>query len=99
MSLEAPDHVSLFAYDNRTFIVQNFRDEPVDTRLIVTKAGQIRDLLTDQTISGQAGGRARGFGGPMMGGMAGRGASGRSGSQASFNVTVPGHSFRVFSAE
>ncbi|MBN2321962.1 MAG: hypothetical protein JXR49_22995 [Acidobacteria bacterium] len=101
VSLEAPDHVSLFAYDNRTFIVQNFQGQPVDTRVILTEAVRIRDLLTDQLISGQTGGggRGRGFGGPMMGGMAGRGASGRGGSQASFDVTVPGHSFRVFSAE
>ena len=101
VSLEAPDHVSLFVYDNRTFIVQNFQGQPVDTRVTVAEAGRIRDLLTDLLISGQTGGRGRGrgVGGPMMGGMAGRGASGRSGSQASFNVTVPGHSFRVFSAE
>ncbi len=101
VALEAPDHVSLFSYDNRTFIVQNFRGQPVDTRVIVTEAGQIRDLLTGLLISGQTEGRGRGrgFGGPMMGGMAGRGASGRGGSQASFDVTVPGHSFRVFSAE
>ena len=101
VSLEAPDHVSLFAYDNRTFIVQNFQGQPVDTRVTVTEAGRIRDLLTDLLISGQTGGRGRGrgFGGSMMGGMAGRGASGRGGSQASFDVTVPGHSFRVFSAE
>ena len=35
VSLDAPDHVSLFAYDNRTFIVQNFQSQPVTTRVFV----------------------------------------------------------------
>jgi hypothetical protein len=33
VSLDSPDHVSLFAYDNRTFIVQNFRSDRVTTRV------------------------------------------------------------------
>jgi hypothetical protein len=92
VSLEAPDHVSLFAYDNRTFIVQNFQGQAIAARVAVAQASRIRDLLTDQLISGGAG-----MGGPGVGGMAGRGTGGRGG--ASFDVTVPGHSFRVFAAE
>jgi hypothetical protein len=101
VSLEAPNHVSLFAYDNRTFIVQNFMGQPVNTRVTVAEADRIRDLLTDMLISGQTGGRGRGrgFGGPMMGNMTARGASGRGGSQTSFDIRIPGHSFRVFSVE
>ena len=34
MRLEAPAKVSLFAYDNGTFIVENFRDEPVDVTAV-----------------------------------------------------------------
>ncbi|MEJ2109447.1 MAG: hypothetical protein P8Z37_05945 [Acidobacteriota bacterium] len=94
VSIEAPDHVSLLAYDNRTFIVQNFRGQPVDTRIIVRESARILDLLTNQSISGETGSRGRGFGRAMMGGM-----SDRSGNQFNFDVTVPGHSFRVFSAE
>ena len=33
VSLDAPDHVSLFAYDNRTFIVQNYQSQPVAARV------------------------------------------------------------------
>jgi hypothetical protein len=101
VSLEAPDHVSLFAYDNRTFIVQNFQDREIHAQVTAAQANQLRDLLTDQLITGGMGnmGMGRGMGGPRMGSMAGRGAGGRGGSQASFDVTLPGHSFRAFAAE
>jgi hypothetical protein len=89
-SLDAPDHVSLFAYDNRTFVVQNFRAQPVSTRVRITGATRIRDLLTDQTITGS---QSTGGGG----GRAGRGSFGGP-SGTSFEVAVPGHSFRVFAA-
>jgi len=109
VSLDAPDHVSLFAYDNRTFIVQNFRAQPVSTRVRVIGATRIRDLLTDQTLAGSQGagggggwaGRgnsaALGPGGPLRD----RGPFGPGGGPTgtSFEVAVPGHSFRVFAAE
>jgi hypothetical protein len=91
VGLSGPDHVSLFAYDNRTFIVQNFRSQPVSTRVSVTGATRIRDLVTDQTISG-----SQGNGGG--GGRAGRGDFGGPG-VTSFEVAVPGHSFQVFQAK
>jgi hypothetical protein len=50
VSLDAPDHVSLFAYDNHTFIVQNFQSQPVAARVLVARATALRDLLSDQTI-------------------------------------------------
>lgn len=74
---------------NRTFIVQNFRAQPVSTRIWVTGATRIRNLLTDETLAGSQGGG---------GGRAGRGNFGGP-SGTSFEVTVPGHSFRVFAAE
>lgn len=101
VSLDATNHVSLFAYDNRTFIVQNFRDQAVDARVSVVNATGLRDLLSDETLtSAQAGGRGgfgRGFGGGFGGFGGGRGAlTGNGGS--TFQFTVPGHSFRVFAA-
>ena len=42
--LEGPSKVSIFLYDNRTVIVENFNDEPVDIRL-VGNAGPLQ--LTD----------------------------------------------------
>ena len=95
VSLDAPDHVSLFAYDNRAFIVQNFRSEPVTTRVSVVRATTLHDLLNDQMIapSQGSGGNSGRFGrGGRGGGIAGNGGN-------SFEVPVPAHSFRVFAAE
>jgi len=102
VSLDAPDHVSLFAYDNRTFIVQNFRAQGVTVRVSVTQAARLKDLLSDETISsggasrgagaGRRGGFGGGFGGGGRGGLTGNGGT-------SFEISIPGHSFRVFQAE
>jgi hypothetical protein len=43
--LEGPSKVGLFLYDNRTVIVENFNDEPVDVRLVGMKPGALQ--LTD----------------------------------------------------
>jgi hypothetical protein len=94
VSLDAPDHVSLFAYDNRTFIVQNFTAQPVTARASVVRAAQLRDLQTGETVASAGGG---GGGGGRFGG-GGRGNLGGNGGTA-FPITVPGHSFRVFQAE
>jgi hypothetical protein len=87
VSLDAPDHVSLFPYDNRTFIVQNFQPQPVRTRVSIVRATRLHDLLTGQTLAGSEG----------RGGRGGRGGFGGGGT--SFEVAVPTHSFRVFAAE
>jgi len=63
VSLDAPDHVSLFAYDNRTFIVQNFQSQPVTTRVTITRATTLHDLLSDTTIAALQGGGGGGGGG------------------------------------
>ena len=94
VSLDAPDHVSLFAYDNRTFIVQNFTAQPVTARASVVRTAQLRDLQTGETVASAGGGGGGGgrFGGGGRGGLGGNGGT-------SFPITVPGHSFRVFQAE
>ena len=92
VSLDASDHVSLFAYDNHTFIVQNFQSQPVTTRVSVVRASALRDLLTNNRISPSQGGGGGGFGRGGRGGVAGNGG-------ALFEVPVPAHSFRVFAAE
>jgi hypothetical protein len=98
VSLDAPDHVSLFAYDNRTFIVQNFQSQPVNTRVSVVRATRLHDLLTDQTLVAAQGGEAAFSGGGRGGGRGGRGSPGGS-SGTAFEAAVPAHSFRVFQAE
>ena len=49
--LEGPAKVGLFLYDNKTVIVENFNDEPVDIKLVGT-AGlkKLTDLETGETI-------------------------------------------------
>jgi hypothetical protein len=95
VSLDAPDHVSLFVYDNNTFIVQNFQAQAVTTR-VTARAMTLHDLLTDKTIAASAGGGGGGggFGGGGRGGRGGNAGNGGS----SFEVPIPAHSFRVFSA-
>ncbi|MEJ0087893.1 MAG: hypothetical protein WDO72_19670 [Pseudomonadota bacterium] len=51
VKLEAPGKVSLFVYDNGTFIVHNFRDEPVNAQVsLPADVTAISDLLTNEII-------------------------------------------------
>jgi hypothetical protein len=97
VSLDAPDHVGLFAYDNQTFIVQNYQSKPVTTRVSVVRADRLTDLLTGQTITTLPSGGADASAG-RAGGRPVRGAFSNTGGTL-FEVTVPAHSFRVFQAE
>ena len=49
--LEGPAKVGLFLYDNKTVIVENFNDDPVDVKLVGT-AGlkMLTDLETGETV-------------------------------------------------
>jgi uncharacterized membrane protein YgcG len=100
VSMDAPDHVSLFVYDNKTFIVQNFTAQPVNTR-VTARATSLTDLLAGTKLASGGGGGAPAGGG--RGGRGGFGGGGRGGAGggggSSFDVPVPAHSFRVFAAE
>ena len=51
--LDAPSRVSIFVYDNDTFIVESFRDEPVQARILADKRiTRLRDLLSGEQLSG-----------------------------------------------
>ncbi|MBB6249469.1 hypothetical protein [Nitrospirillum iridis] len=53
--LDSPDHVSLFAYDNGTFVVESFRDQPVTVTLSLLGQGvHLRNLSTDQAVASAA---------------------------------------------
>jgi len=59
---ESPGDVSLFVYDNGTFIVESFLPETVDMQVSLDAAyAAIRDLLSGEEIPGKTGG-FRGFG-------------------------------------
>ena len=55
VQLEAPGKVSLFVYDNGTFVVESFLDEPVKIAVTVGLGHpSIQDVLTGETIQGEA---------------------------------------------
>jgi hypothetical protein len=44
--LDAPAKVSLFAYDNGSFIVESFRDEPTDATILLPEGSALTNLVT-----------------------------------------------------
>jgi hypothetical protein len=61
--------VSLFAYDNRTFIVESFRETMGTVRILTDpKITKIRDLTTGQELTGVARGNRTVFETMMRGG-------------------------------
>jgi len=55
--VESPGDVSLFLYDNDTFIVESFRPESVDVRISLNpRYTGLEDLITGQELPAQAGG-------------------------------------------
>ncbi len=87
--VESPGDVSLFVYDNDTFIVESFLPETVDVRISLDpRFGRIRELTTGEELAGQSGGAAGGFGGFGMSG----------GKRTVVPVKIKPHSYLVFSA-
>jgi len=61
--LDAPSQVSLFVYDNHTFVVQSFLDKPAQVMVSVLGTYKhLRDLATGQVIEGKAAAPIRSFG-------------------------------------
>lgn len=51
MYIEGPAKVSLFLYDNGTFIIESFRDEPVTIRLVTNKKIEaVKDMLKGSLV-------------------------------------------------
>ncbi|MGE5810240.1 MAG: hypothetical protein ACM339_01970 [Ignavibacteria bacterium] len=82
--IEGASQVSLFVYDNNTFIVESFLSESTTIKIITnSKTQRIYDLLTDDEISGIQKET------PAVWGREKEEAS-------SFEITIKPHSFRVF---
>jgi hypothetical protein len=81
--IEGPAKVSIFAYDNGTFIVESFRDEPASVTVLASKASSLKDLVSGETLAGTAH-KPRHPAEP--------------GTKA-FTMTLPPHSYRVFQSE
>ncbi len=85
VQLEAPGKVSLFVYDNGTFIVHNFRDEPVDAAVTLgLQTTGIEDLNTGESLETTERKVSPGWGKPAV--PVARVAA----------FPVPAHSFRTF---
>ena len=51
--LEGPAQVSVFAYDNDTFVMESFRDQPTEMRVVTaSRIHQIRDFQSGEVFEG-----------------------------------------------
>jgi hypothetical protein len=88
--IESPGDVSLFAYDNNTFIVESFLPESVDVRLSLdAKFSKLRDVISGEELVPQAAPKTSA---PVWFGF---GPSG--GNRSLFPVQIKPHSYRVLS--
>jgi hypothetical protein len=84
--IESEPHVSLFAYDNGTFVVQSFRSEPTTVTVVLPGAGKtLADLSSGTALPGH---------GPAPPPATRRVAP--LPPQTRFEVSLPPHSFRAF---
>ena len=85
VQLDAPAKVSLFAYDNGTFIVESFRDDPTEVTVLTDATStRLRNLQSGEALNGTQVQPAK------------AGGSGLAPSQTprmSFKLTVPAHSY------
>jgi len=87
--VESPGDVSLFVYDNDTFIVESFLPENIDVRLSLDpRHGKIRDLISGIEYSGESAGAG--------GGLFGFGRSAEK--RLTYPIQIKPHSYRVFKA-
>jgi hypothetical protein len=78
--IEGPAKVSLFAYDNGSFIVESFRDEPAAVTVLATEATSLKDLVSAEKLTGTAH-KPRHPAEPAT---------------TAFTITLAPHSYRVF---
>jgi hypothetical protein len=84
--VESPGDVSLFAYDNNTFIVESFLPEETEVRITLDpKQVKIHDLISGEELAGKVGGGGGGFG--FFGG---------GGNRATYSIKIKPHSYRAF---
>ncbi len=86
--LDGPAQVSLFAYDNGAFIVQNFSAAPADVKVsTLGNATKLKNLVTGETLEGQS---------PQRGRFR---RNDTTENRVSFAAHLPPHSYAVFSLE
>jgi len=88
LRVDAPAEVSVFLYDNDTFVVESFRDEAIRAKVVLSPgASAIRDLESGETFSGETVPEGSGWFRPPDAG------------KVVIQVDVPPHSFRAFARE
>jgi hypothetical protein len=50
VKIDAPSKVALFVYDNGSFVVQSYRDEPAKVSINLPKASMVHDLLSGESL-------------------------------------------------
>jgi hypothetical protein len=85
VQIDAPSKVSLFAYDNHTFVVESYLDQPAQVTVSTQGPGaRLRNLVSGQTIQGKpATGQSHGNAPP----------------RTEFQIEVAPHSFAAFGQE
>jgi hypothetical protein len=88
--LDGPAQVAMFVYDNDTFIVESFRDEPVDVKIVADiRINKLSDVLIGEELSGEAvSTQPRRMGQPEP-----------PPDKTAFKMTIKPHSYRVFKGE
>jgi len=90
LRLDGPSKVSLFAYDNKTFVVESFLDQATDVTVSITGGiAKIANLETGDVVAGQAPAPRRGYGGRVM--------RDTGPARMEFHLTVDPHSYIAFS--
>ncbi|MBR4687451.1 MAG: hypothetical protein IKP01_03975, partial [Bacteroidales bacterium] len=85
MHLEGPALVSIFLYDNKTVIVENFNDTPVEVKLAGAGLKSFTDLESGEVLAAGTDAPAGGF---FFGRMAPP--------EPKATVNIPAHSYRAF---
>lgn len=89
--LDGPNKVSLFVYDNHTFVVESYLNHAAAVTVSITDGiSRITDMETGDSITGRASTPQRGFGGRLI----------RIGvNRMNFHMTIQPHSYAAFSEE
>lgn len=83
--MEGPNKISLFVYDNHTFVVESYLDHPAAVTVSITEGiARIVDMETGTTVIGEAPLPRRGR--PMI----------ASAPRMNFQITIPPHSYAAF---
>jgi len=86
--LDGPAQVSLFAYDNKTLVVQSFLNEATHVKVsTLGTAVHLHDLVTGEVISGQLPAKQQGYRQAAIE------------DRISFDVSLSPHSYRAFAIE